>query len=300
MVSLHGVGLGARVALAARELVTAAAAKGRSLAQAAARVVCVARAARPRAAEWQATVPGLAASPINLRRAGLSNRTQRPPTSHHRAASSCEAQVSGVEFRADAHELVEGTSMGRMVRMDSYTLLADATDAGRRTAVLKLDGSWIQVRANVLAADEDLLFVDLWLGGAVKHLGLVFDSRWMLPASTQDHDRQVALDDVRGQLEVLGYPLTLGENRPLLADHVAGKRTSVLKDDDGVWELRAKLLVEDDEQFVHLRLWYTERGYMHFVLRTDGTFVTEVTGGTDKDTWDRMRGELARHGVDVF
>ncbi len=45
------------------------------------------------------------------------------------------------------------------------------------------------------------------------HLGLVFDSRWMLPASTQDHDGQVALDDVRSQLDALGYPLTAGEDR---------------------------------------------------------------------------------------
>jgi hypothetical protein len=184
--------------------------------------------------------------------------------------------------------------------MDSYTLLADATYDGRRTALLKLDGSEIQVRANALAADEDLVFIDLWLGGSIEHLGLVFDSRWMLPASTQDHDRQVALDDVRSQLDALGYPIRAGEDRPLLADHVISKRTSVLKDDQSIWEMRAKVLADDDEQFVHLRLWYTERGYMHIVLRTDGTLVAMVTGGTDKDTWDRLRGELSRHGVDVI
>ncbi len=87
---------------------------------------------------------------------------------------------------------------------------------------------------------------------------------------------------------------------PLLADHVTSKRTSILKDPKGVWELRAKLLGGEDEEFVHLRLWYIERGYMHVVLRTDGTLVAMVTGGTDKDTWDRLRGELARHGVDVL
>jgi hypothetical protein len=182
--------------------------------------------------------------------------------------------------------------------MDSHTLLADSTSAGPRTVVVRSDKSKIQVRANALAAEVDLLLVDLWLGGDVEHLGLVVDSRWMLPATTESHDRQTMLDELRDRVGELGYPLLDDEkDRPLLADHVTGKRTSVLKDDEGVWELRAKLLSGADEEFVQLRLWYTERGYLHVVYRTDGTFVTSASGGNDKDAFQRLRGELGRHGV---
>jgi hypothetical protein len=172
--------------------------------------------------------------------------------------------------------------------MDSATLLADPTADGRRTAVLKDAAErGFQVRANALAAEEDLLLINLWLGGYLEHFGLIVDSRWMLPASAKTHSREELVTELREQLDTMGYPLVAGEDRPLLADHVAGRRTSVLKDDKAVWELRAKLLFDDDqdEEFIQLRVWYTDRGYLHIVYRTDGTFVAAV------------RGELARHDI---
>jgi hypothetical protein len=186
--------------------------------------------------------------------------------------------------------------------VDSYAMLADLVSNGRRTAVLKADSFDIQVRATALAADDDLLFVDVWLGDEVEHLGLVFDPRWAIPAVAQNHDRGLAYADLRTQLTDLDYVLgDVSDDRTLLADHVKnGRRTAVLQDDVGTWSLRAKvLLTEDEKLYVQLRIWYSERGFMHAVVDEAGTFITSVTGGTDKDTWDRLRGELSRRDIEV-
>jgi hypothetical protein len=186
--------------------------------------------------------------------------------------------------------------------MDSYALLADPTSDGRRTALLKADMADIQARATALAAEDDLLFIDLWLGKDVEHFCVVFDSRWFLPAATADHDRRDAYAELRKQLDDLGYVLgDSDDDRTLMADHVQnGRRTAVLQDDAGTWSLRAKLLsTAEEELFVQLRLKHSERGFMHAVFTDAGTFVTSATGGTDKDAWDRLRGELGRRGIDV-
>lgn len=51
---------------------------------------------------------------------------------------------------------------------------------------------------------------------------------------------------------------------------------------------------------MQLRLWFTDRGYLHMVSRTDdGAFVTSASGGTDKDAFERLNGELDRRGINI-
>lgn len=87
----------------------------------------------------------------------------------------------------------------------------------------------------------------------------------------------------------------------LLADHVsAGKRTSVLKTDDGV-SIRARLFENDERSVLQVRAWVEPLGYyLHAYFDGEtGALIVSTTGTQDADAYERAAGELKRRGYDL-
>ena len=184
---------------------------------------------------------------------------------------------------------------------DSYALLADHVSDGRRTAVLKADTPDLSVRATVMASDADLLLLRIWLGESERYHYLVLDDRGFLPVRLHGLTHELLYPRVREELKRMGYVLgNTDEDYSLLADHVHnGRRTAVLQDDAGVWSMRVKVIDADEDTYLQLRISHSQLGYIHVVVHEDGSLVAVATGGNDSDTWDRIRGELKRRGIDV-
>lgn len=182
---------------------------------------------------------------------------------------------------------------------DSYALLADATTSGRRTSTLKADDRNYTVRGSVMHSDgEQLLLIRAWMHD--KYVYVLLDDRASVLATATGEDYDSTYQHIRDELERKHIPLSSGDNEWLLADHVdGGRRTSVLKADDGAWSLRVKLLDTGDDVYIQLRIEVYDIGYVHLVLHHDGAIVALVTGATDADAWGRLQGELRRRDIEL-
>jgi hypothetical protein len=184
---------------------------------------------------------------------------------------------------------------------DSYALLADPVSDSRRTPLLVTETGEFSVRATVLASDGDLLLVRAWLGNQTGYVYVVVNDRAFLPVQERGRTHEDVYSRVRGELDRMGYVLGCSDDDySLLADRVHnGRRTSVLQDDIGVWSLRVKVIHEDEDTYLQLRISYEQLGFIHIVLHEDASLVAMATGGTDSDTWDRVRGELGRRRINL-
>lgn len=185
---------------------------------------------------------------------------------------------------------------------DAYALLADATTApGRRTAVLKTNDEGYTVRGWVMHSDgSQMLLIRAWLYD--KYVYVVLDDRASILATASGEAHPSTYQRIREELERKRVPL--GEPHDeygLLADHVDGqRRTSVLKDDEGLWSVRVKFIdTLEEDVYLQLRISVAELGFAHLVLDGDGAIVALVTGATDADAFGRLRGEMKRRGIEL-
>src|SRR4051794_6346460 len=175
--------------------------------------------------------------------------------------------------------------------MDSQALLAVASD-GKRPVVLKKDDESFSVRATALRANVgELLQLQAWLGDDVRYAYLVFDERAFNVASVYGLTNELTRPKVRRALADRGVLLDdTAKEQPLRAEVVErGKRPSVLQEPTtGRWSLRAKVLEDAEDAFVHMRVGLVEFGFIHVVVHHDGSLVALTTGRTDSDAWERM------------
>jgi hypothetical protein len=185
---------------------------------------------------------------------------------------------------------------------DAYALLADATTSpGRRTAVLKTHDEGYTVRGWVMQSDgRQFLLIRAWLWD--KYVYVVVDDRASILATATGETHPSTYQRIREELARKRIPLGEAHDEyGLLADHVDGqRRTSVLKDDVDRWSIRVKFIdTLDEDVYLQLRIWIAELGFAHLMLEGDGAIVALVTGATDADAWDRLRGEMKRRSVEL-
>jgi len=203
-----------------------------------------------------------------------------------------------------ASRLVGGQSTHQR-SLDSLTLLAlpSASDTPRqRPRSLRTDDGRYVVLVRVFDQPEGpLLQVRVYID-TLGFLHLALDGRGALLTTVIDARDGDATTILRKRLAD-EHGITLDDDGwHLLADHVNGdRRTSVLRSDDCRLSLRAKVHFDEDgeEALVRLRLFIDGLGALQIVASDNGRVLASISGRTDSDAYERIRGELARKGIEL-
>jgi hypothetical protein len=188
------------------------------------------------------------------------------------------------------------------VPMDSQTLLAEASSSHVRVRRLMTDDERYSLRVRVHdEPDGSLLHLRPHIDGLGFFHVVVDDEGGYLTsaiATTDKHAAELVYERLRDELDI---ELTT-EGYSLLADHPNGnKRRSVLHTDDERLSARAKVYFDEDEEehLLRIRLFIDGFGAVQLMLTDRGRMLAFITGRTDSDAYDRIRGELARKGVEL-
>jgi hypothetical protein len=185
--------------------------------------------------------------------------------------------------------------------MDSLTLLAVPTNSNVRARSLRTDDERF---ALAVQAHEEQDATYLHLRAYLHDLGnfhLFIDGDGGLYATAIDASDQLAGERLRKRVEEeIGLEFT-HPGSYLLAEHPDGKRRSVLQS-GGYLSVRAKAYVpEDDEEesLLRLRVFVNGYGHIQLVISSYGRVLALMSGRTDTDVYNRVRGELARKGIEL-
>ncbi len=187
------------------------------------------------------------------------------------------------------------------VHMDSFTLLADPSEPKR----LRTDDRHFEVRVRVYDESGPEAGTYLQLQTSMDGFGffhVLVDSDGGVYAMTRgetDEEARVRLlehldHEQRFRFQARGYDL--------LAEESNGQRVSVLRSDDGRLAVRAKAYLpgdDEEESFVRLRASVRDFGDIHMVVSDWGRIVATVSGRSDSDADNRLRGELRRKGIEL-
>jgi hypothetical protein len=186
--------------------------------------------------------------------------------------------------------------------VDSLSLLAETSNTNTRPRSLRTDDNQYVLLVRVHEEpDETLLQVRAHLGGVgFFHVFLDEQANQLAQAIAKTDEKATQL--VRQRLkDEHGITLTT-DGYHLLADHPNGpKRRSVLKTDDERFSARAKVhFDEDDEEtLLRVRLYIEGFGAAQLVLSDHFRIRANISGRTDADAFERVRGELARQGIEL-
>jgi hypothetical protein len=188
--------------------------------------------------------------------------------------------------------------------MDALTLLADQSTPQPRTDLLRTDDGRFSVLVRVYDEPEPM-GTFLQLRPHLEGFGsfhLFIDSDGGLYATATGDDDEQASERLHGRLkDELKYELTT-PGYDLQATSSNGKRGAVLQSADGGLALRAKAYLpgdDDEEVLLRLRLSVKEFGAIQIVVSNWGRVLALISGKTDGDAYGRIRGELARKGIEL-
>jgi len=186
--------------------------------------------------------------------------------------------------------------------MDAVSLLAEPTSSNVRARSLRTDDERFSLSVRVHeGADGTYLHLRPYLHD-LGYFHLFIDTDGGLYATAIAPTDQEATDMVRERIkQEVGIELTT-EGYWLMAEHPNGKRRSVLHGNQERLSARAKAYIpEDDEEesLVRLRLYAAEFGHIQVVLSSYGRVLALMSGRTDADVYSRIRGELARKGIEL-
>jgi hypothetical protein len=186
--------------------------------------------------------------------------------------------------------------------MDSLSLLAEASSGNVRARSLRTDDDAYALLVRV--HDEPggtLLQLRAWLNEFGFFHVVVDDEGCLVTSAVAETDGK-ATELVRRRLrDEHGIELTT-PGYHLLADHPNGsRRRAVLHTDDDRLSARAKVYFDEDgdETLLRVRLFVDGFGAIQLVLSDRGRIKALLTGRTDSDAYDRVRGELARKGIEL-
>lgn len=186
--------------------------------------------------------------------------------------------------------------------MDALTLLAEPTESNVRARTLRTDDDRFVFSVQVQEEPEGTyLHSHSYLHG-LGYFHLFMDTEGGLYATAIAATDSAATEMVRKRIaDEAGIELT-HEGYWLLAEHPNGKRRSVLTGNQERLSARAKAYIpEDDEEelLLRLRLYASEYGHVHVVISSYGRILALMSGRTDADVYNRIRGELARKGIEL-
>jgi hypothetical protein len=158
------------------------------------------------------------------------------------------------------------------------------------------------VRARVLqtAAGRDLLRLFIWTD-RVGWVQVVLDDRGDLLALAAG-DREVdAREDAEETLHVKGH-VVLPRFRTLFtpagAARTPGRRSGLLVEDRGRWQVSARRIVPDGDRapLLALRIHHSPTGWIGLVLTAAGDVAAHTVGRTEDDAWVAAQAVLQRKG----
>lgn len=186
--------------------------------------------------------------------------------------------------------------------MDSYSLLAETSSSNVRPRSLRTNdnGYVLLVRVHE-EPEETLLQVRAHLLG-VGFYHVVLSTDGDLLAQAIHKKDETATDLIRERLKTEhGVELTT-PGYHLMADHPNGtKRRSQLKSDDECYSARAKVHFDEDseETLLRARLYIHGFGTVQLVFSDRRRIRAFVSGRTDSDAFERVRGELVRKSIEL-
>jgi hypothetical protein len=188
--------------------------------------------------------------------------------------------------------------------MDSMTLLAEHSNSHVRVRSLRTDDNRFSLLVRVHDEPDETTY--LHLRPFFHDLGffhVFIDTDGGLYATAIAKTDTEATEKLHQRLkDENGIELTT-EGYHLLAEHSNGKRRSVLHADDERLSARAKAYIpEDDEQeetLIRLRVFVDGYGSIQLVVSNWGRVLAVTSGRTDADAYTRIRGELARKGIEL-
>jgi hypothetical protein len=124
--------------------------------------------------------------------------------------------------------------------------------------------------------------------------------------SLKQHRRFDAKQALGATLAIKGYDIAGDADATLFTPRDAAfdapRRSIVLVDDPGRWQLSGKLMTPDapdDERLVQLRVWIAELGWNSLVLPTYGDIVAHTVAATEKDAWKAAQVVMRRKGYNA-
>lgn len=180
------------------------------------------------------------------------------------------------------------------------SLLAEQSNTHVRTRVLYTEDELYSVRARAYYEPELTVLETSTKLGSLGYFISMVDSERNLLAFVCDYTEDGARKLAHAELERKGIKLTT-HFVGLMAEHSNGRRTSVLHTDDDELSIRAKVHYDDDGEgaLIRIRAYVAPEGYIHIVVDDRGRLAAFVTGGTDADAYERVKGELKRRGYDL-
>ena len=166
------------------------------------------------------------------------------------------------------------------------------------------DAPTLQVsgRAMRTADDGGVLRVRVW-SGDVHWVALAVGDRGDLLGLSAGGTWRDAKGSLGATLAVKGYDILEEDYATLFTPRDAAfdapRRSSVLVDDPGRWQLSGKLLELDaaeEDRLVQLRVWIADLGWNSLVLTTYGDVVAHTVAATEKDAWKAAQAVMRRKG----
>jgi hypothetical protein len=198
--------------------------------------------------------------------------------------------------------------------MKFTTLLPAHTTAGtgkHRPSILHddHDAPTVQVsgRAMRTTDDSEVLRVRLW-SGEVEWVALAIGERGDLLGLSAGARWKDAKGDLGATLAIKGYGVVVDDYATLFTPRDAAfdapRRSSVLVDDPGRWQLSGKLLTADtpsaeEDRLLQLRVWIADLGWNSLVLTAYGDVVAHTVAATEKDAWKAAQAVMRRKGYIV-
>jgi hypothetical protein len=193
--------------------------------------------------------------------------------------------------------------------MEFTTLLPAHATAGtgkHRPSILHDDHAapTLQVSSRAIRTTDDgeVLRIRLW-STDVEWVALGVGDRGDLLGLSAAGTWKDAKEGLGATLKIKGYDIADDDYATLFTPRDAAfdapRRSSVLVDDPGRWQLSGKLLspeAPDDDQLVQLRVWIADLGWNSLVLTTYGDVVAHTVAVTEKDAWKAAQAIMRRKG----
>jgi hypothetical protein len=186
--------------------------------------------------------------------------------------------------------------------MDSLTLLAETSNTNVRPRSLRTDDREFVLLVRVHEEPDETLFQ---VRARLKDVGffhVVLDEQANQLAQAIAWEDKNATKLIRQRLkDEHGIELTT-DGYHLMAEHPNGsRRRAKLQSDDERFSARATVHFDEDgeETLMRIRLYIDGFGATQLVLSDRCRIRANISGRTDSDAFERVRGELARQGIEL-